>query len=186
MTDLLSYRPAITLIVAHDRQRVIGRDGTIPWRLSDDLRHFRRSTKGKPIVMGRRTYEEMGRPLPKRHNIVLTRGSAENIRGLTPAVSVVNSPEQAIAAAAPAPELIIGGGTAIYAAFLPLATQLIITNIDADVGGDTYFPAVDFNGWHVVNRQSYAADERNDYSFEIVWWQRTLPTLEVVRSDEAD
>ena len=127
------------------RNRVIGKDGDLPWRLPDDQRFFRRTTLGKPIIMGRKTFEEIGRPLPKRRNIVLSR------RGLdAEGVEVATTLEAALALArsdAPGEAFIIGGAE-IYSLALPMTDRLYMTLIDAELDGDTWFPDFDTTNWH--------------------------------------
>lgn len=126
----------ISLVVAMAADRVIGKDNNMPWHLPSELKHFKAVTMGKPIVMGRRTYESIGRPLPGRHNIVLTRQRAE----LPDEVSVAANVEQALEQAGAVDEVMIIGGGEVYRQFLPLATRLYITEIDLAVDGDTRFP----------------------------------------------
>jgi dihydrofolate reductase len=126
----------ISLIVAMDRHGVIGADGKLPWHLPTDLKHFRRVTMGKPVVMGRRTHESIGRALPGRENIVLTRDPAYTAAGCT----VLHGIEAVLEHCRDAAEVIVMGGTDIYAAFLPLAERVYLTEIDAAVTGDAFFP----------------------------------------------
>ena len=157
------------MVAALSRNRVIGRDGSLPWRLPDDLKHFVRVTLGKTVLMGRRTFESIGaQPLAKRHNIVLTRDRSYQAEGAT----VVHSLEAALEAAAHADELVILGGEKIYEAFLPRAERLYLTFVDAELPGDTYFPEVDFSEWVEVDRLDHPADERHCYPFHIVELER--------------
>ena len=126
----------ISLVVAMAADRVIGKDNTMPWHLPSELKYFKEITMGKPIVMGRRTYESIGRPLPGRHNIVLTRQQVV----LPPGVDVARSTEEALALAGEVDEVMIIGGGEIYRQFLPQATRLYVTEIDLVVDGDTRFP----------------------------------------------
>lgn len=151
-----------------DRNRVIGRDNQIPWRLPDEMKWFKSATMGKVVVMGRKTYESIGRPLSGRHNIVLTRNPDYQAEGCT----VVHSIEEAITAAGREKEIMVIGGAYLYRHFLPLADCLYLTYIEADVGGDTYFPDFDPAGWRTVYQESYQADERNPYNFRISILQR--------------
>lgn len=158
----------ITLIAAMGRNRVIGHaDGRLPWHLPDDFAHFKKETLGKPIVQGRKTYDTVGKPLPNRKNIVLTR-SPRPIEGCT----VVSTVEDALAAAGDAPEVMIIGGGEIYALFLPLATQLVLTHVDVDAEGEATFPAWDRSAFREVRRQHHDADARHAYAFDIVWYER--------------
>lgn len=160
--------PAVALVAAFDRRRVIGADGGIPWRLPDDMRFFKQVTLGKPLVMGRKTFESIGRPLPGRRNIILTRQEDYRPEGCI----VVHGVEAALAAAEGAAEIMIAGGADIYRLFLPRAYRLFLTHVDASVEGDTYFPEYDESGWRPILRQPHAIDERHAYSFEIVMYER--------------
>ena len=143
-------RLPLALVVAHNHERVIGVDGDLPWRIREDLRHFRRVTMGHAIVMGRRTWESIGRPLPGRRNLVLSRD-----RGLQiPGCEVAHSLEAAIAMARAGgddePRII--GGAQIYREALPLVTRILLTEVDRPVVGDTFFPALDSSAWREVSR----------------------------------
>lgn len=157
----------IGLVAAVARNGVIGREGELPWRLPDDLAHFKKITLGKPIVMGRRTYESIGRPLPGRLNLVLSR-SVEAIPGCT----VVRSVDEALAAARGADELWVIGGEAVYAAFLPRADVLELTEVDALVEGDARFPDHDRAAWREVGSSDHPADARHAHPFRIVRYER--------------
>lgn len=156
----------IAIIVAADENGVIGRDNRLPWRLPADLRHFREITLGKPVVMGRRTYESIGKPLVGRHNIVLTRQPGTVIEGCT----VVHSLDGAIDAAGDAAELMIIGGAAIYRESLGLVNRIYLTRVHTAVEGDTWFPDIDYGEWIETSIEEHAADERNEfpYSFEVL------------------
>jgi dihydrofolate reductase len=162
----------VTLIAAMDRHRVIGRaSGEIPWKLPDDVAHFKRDTLGKPIVQGRKTYDTVGKPLPKRHNIVISR-SATAIPGCT----VVRTADEALRAAGDVPEVMIIGGGEIYAMFLPLATKMTLTHVDAVVQGEAHFPAWNASEWCEVSREHHAIDERHAHAFDIVRYARARQT----------
>lgn len=139
---------AITLVVAMARNRVIGADGRMPWHLPGELKRFRRMTTGHPIVMGRRTHESIGRPLPERHNIVLSRDPAFAPAGLT----VARSMAEALEAAGPG-EVMVIGGEAVFEAFLPSASAIERTVLEADIAGDTYFPKLG-RAWQVVKEET--------------------------------
>ena len=149
-----------------DRNNVIGKDNDLPWRLSADLKHFKAVTMGKPIVMGRKTHESIGRPLPGRKNIVMTRFSGFIAEGCT----VAHSLDDAFQAAGDADEVMIMGGSAIYDQSLARANRLYITEVNADVEGDVYFPEFNKSEWVEIERENYSADEKNnfDYSFVIL------------------
>lgn len=159
----------LSAIWAMTRNRVIGRDGDLPWRLPDDQRFFRRTTLGKPIIMGRKTFDEIGRPLPKRRNIVLSR------RGLdVEGVEVARDLDSALALArsdAPEEAFIIGGAQ-IYALALPMLDRLYMTLIDTELEGDTWFPEFDLAGWREVQRTEHPADDRHAWAFTILVMER--------------
>ncbi|HYK97116.1 MAG TPA: dihydrofolate reductase [Candidatus Acidoferrales bacterium] len=150
----------IAFVVAIDRNNVIGKDGALPWRLPDDLKHVRELTIGKPLIMGRRTYDSIGRPLPQRTNIVLTRDPAFHADG----VRIARSKEEALALAGDVPEVIVFGGAEIYRMFLPDADRLYVTEVDTAVDGDARFD-FDRDGWSVVESATHAADERHPHAF---------------------
>ena len=159
----------LSAIWAMTRNRVIGRGGDLPWRLPDDQRFFRRTTLGKPIIMGRKTFDEIGRPLPKRRNIVLSR------RGLdVEGAEVVADLDSALALArndAPDEAFIIGGAQ-IYALALPMLDRLYMTLIDTELEGDTWFPEFDLADWREVRRTEHPADDRHAWAFTILVMER--------------
>lgn len=151
--------PRVTLVVAATDHGVIGKDGGMPWHLPADLAHFKRVTLGHPIVMGRRTYASIGRALPGRLNVVVTRD-----RSFTaPGVTVAHSLDEALAACGDAPEVMVIGGGELYREALPRATRIHLTRIHAAIDGDTHFPALAPAVWHEVARDEHPADERNAY-----------------------
>ncbi|MDJ0904910.1 MAG: dihydrofolate reductase [Woeseiaceae bacterium] len=152
----------ISLIVAASANNVIGKQGDLPWRLSDDLKRFKALTMGKPIVMGRKTWESIGRPLPGRQNIVITR-QEDFVAG---GCDVVASPEAAIDAAGDAEEIMIIGGSHIYEAFLPVAGRIYLTRVEADIEGDAYLPEVNTKQWVMTSAERRPADENNDFDVE--------------------
>lgn len=154
----------VSLVVAMARNRVIGRDNALPWRLPADLAYFRKVTMGHPIVMGRRTYESIGRPLPGRHNIVVSRNRAFQAPGCT----VVGSLEEAWRAAGDTDEVCVIGGTSLFRETLPVADRIHLTEVEADVEGDTYFPEFDRSDWTEREVARQPADERHAYPFRIV------------------
>ena len=159
----------ISLIVAASANDVIGADGTLPWHLPDDFRWFRAQTLGKPVAMGRKTFESLGRPLPGRRNIVITRRDSYRACG----AEVVDSPAAAVMAAGNAAELMVIGGGEIYQAFLPRASRIYLTRVDAIVDGDTRFPAPDPAAWRLVSAEPHPADERHACSFEFRVYDRS-------------
>ncbi len=156
----------ISIVVAADENGVIGRDNKLPWRLPADLRHFREVTLGKPVIMGRKTYESIGKPLPGRHNIVITRTRDLVIAGCT----VVNTLDEAIDAAGNADEVMIIGGEEIFRETLGLANRIYLTRVHTAVEGDTWFPDIDYDEWRETSIEAHASDERNEhaYSFELL------------------
>lgn len=163
----------VALVAALDRHRVIGRNGTMPWHLPDDLRHFRRLTVGHSVVMGRRTFAALGhRPLPERHNIVLTRDPAYEA---PVGVDVVHDRASAWQVAAADQELMVIGGAEVYSAFWDVATRLYLTRIEAAFEGDTFFPAWSGRGWRCQSQIPHPADERHPYAFVYERWER-IPT----------
>jgi dihydrofolate reductase len=157
-------QPRLSVIVARARNGVIGRDGTLPWHLSEDLRHFKRTTLGHPIVMGRRTWESIGRPLPGRRSIVLTR----NTRWTAPGVERADSLAQALAMCEGAAEAFVIGGAALFAEALPLAQRLFLTEIDADFEGDTFFPPIDLSAWRETSREHLPPQSGRPFGIDFV------------------
>ena len=158
----------ITLIAAVDRNRAIGRAGEMPWHLPDDLKRFKALTLGKPVLMGRKTALAIGKPLPGRRNLVLTRGSMAPFAGQ----ETVASLDAAIAAAGDAELCVIGGGE-VYALALPHATRLHLTRVDcAAENADAFFPDVDWSRWREVARMHHAADARHEFAFDFVDYER--------------
>jgi dihydrofolate reductase len=160
-------RPAISFVVARADNGVIGRDNALPWHLPADLKHFKRLTVGKPVVMGRRTFESIGKPLPGRHNIVMTRDPAWRAAGVT----VVANLAEAIAAGGLDPrtrvdEVMIIGGAAVYADALPIATRVYLTEVHDAPAGDTILPPFGADRWRETAREDHPADDgKPAYSF---------------------
>jgi len=159
--------PAITLIVAVADSGVIGRDNTLPWHLPEDLKRFKRLTMGKPIVMGRKTFESIGKPLPGRQNIVLTRDANYRRDGIT----VVHEVDAVLGAAGAAAEVMIIGGSDLFRLFLPRASRIHLTRVHADIEGDVMWPALD-DTWSVIERETHAADERHAYAMTFEVWEK--------------
>lgn len=157
----------ISLIAAYARGRVIGKDGRLPWRLPDDLRYFRRVTLGHTVVMGRKTFDAIGRPLPGRRNVVLTRGAAFAV----PGVEVAHSVDDVVALG----DIVVIGGASVYALFLPLADRLYITEIDADIAGDTYFPEWDPGQFACVRAREGVLDAENALRHRFLLYERSHP-----------
>jgi dihydrofolate reductase len=163
---LLAQVP-IALVVAVADNGVIGRAGKLPWHLPDDLKHFKAITIGKPILMGRRTFESIGRPLPDRRNLVLSRSNALAIAG----VEHVHSLEDARSRVRGAEQLCVIGGAEVYAVALPLASCIYLTRVHAVVTGDSYFRLDQLKGWTEVARTEHPADERHAYAMSFVQLQ---------------
>ena len=157
-----------SIVVAVARNGVIGRDNALPWRLPADMAHFKKVTMGHPVVMGRRTYESIGRPLPGRKNIVVTRNRAFDAPGCT----VVTSLDEAWRAAGDADEVCVIGGTTLFEETLPVADVIHLTEVEADVPGDTYFPPFDRRQWKEKEVARHPADERNAYPTRILELER--------------
>jgi dihydrofolate reductase len=164
--------PRVALVVAMSDNGVIGRDGRLPWHLPDDLKYFKLVTYGKPVLMGRRTFESIGKPLPGRRNLVLSRSVAASAPGSAAGVEYVGSVDEALALAALAAELCVIGGAGVYALTLPLATRIYLTRVQTVLAGDVYFPLRDFSGWRESESVSHAADERHAYAMNFVTLER--------------
>jgi dihydrofolate reductase len=160
----------LSLIAALARNGAIGKDNDLPWRLPDDLRRFKALTLGKPVLMGRRTAESLGRALPGRRNLVLTRGGSAPFAGMEP----VGGLDAALRMAGDVPELCVIGGADVFAATLPLATRLHLTWVDTVVEGDgvVFFPTLDLARWREIAREAHPADDRNAFAFAFVDYAR--------------
>jgi dihydrofolate reductase len=159
----------LSLIVAMARNRVIGADGAIPWHLPGELKLFKGLTMGHHMIMGRKTYESIGRLLPGRTTVIVTR--QRNYR--VPGAVVAHTLAEAIAACAGDDEIFVIGGAEIFREALPLADRIYLTTVEADVRGDTFMPPFDAAGWREASSQSYAADERNRYAYTMAVHERT-------------
>ncbi len=158
----------ISLIAALSRNKVIGRDNQLPWKLPADMQHFRRLTLGKPVLMGRRTFESIGGALPGRSNIVVSRNAAWE----APGSLTVHSLAEGIKQARGHRELMIIGGATIFAAALPLADRMYLTIIHQDISGDTRFVEFDAQDWDEIERSDHAPDEANPYPYSFITLQR--------------
>lgn len=159
---------ALSFVVAIAENGVIGREGALPWHLPDDLRHFKAVTLGKPVLMGRRTFESIGRALPGRRNLVLSRGAPPTTSG----VEGVATLDEALQRCAGAPELCVIGGAGVFVAALPLATRMYLTRVHASPPGDVHFPDVDWTQWREVARSEHAADERHAHAMSFITLER--------------
>jgi len=153
--------PLISIIVAMTPDRVIGRDNSLPWHLPADLKHFKQVTMGKPILMGRRTWESLPGLLPGRRHIVITRNAAYRAEG----AEIAHSLAQAITLAGDAEEIMIVGGAELYAQALPLAHRIYLTLVDAEVQGDVHFPAYDGDRWREIASESHPGDDKNPFAY---------------------
>jgi dihydrofolate reductase len=161
--------PIVSLIWAMADNRVIGIENRLPWKLPADMQWFRKHTLGKPIVMGRLTFESFGaKPLPGRRNLIISRDANYQTEG----IEVYPSLEAALNAARDAEEVMIIGGASVYTQALPLAHRLYMTLVHSDVKGDAWFPDFPLNEWHEVERHNYVADEKNPHPYSFVILER--------------
>jgi dihydrofolate reductase len=168
MSTETSVTPRLEFVVAVARNGVIGRGNDLPWRLPADLQHFKRTTMGRPILMGRRTWESIGRPLPGRRNLVLTRDRTYAAEG----AGVVHSLDDARRAADGADALMVIGGAELYRALLPAAAVMHLTEVHADVDGDVRFPDWNRGEWRETWREDHAADEKHAHPYSFVRLER--------------
>ncbi|MDH5517518.1 MAG: type 3 dihydrofolate reductase [Gammaproteobacteria bacterium] len=155
----------LSIITAMDNNRLIGKDNGLPWKIPADLQFFKKVTMAKPVVMGRKTFESIGRPLPGRRNIIITRDKNFTAEGC----EIVYSTEMAIAAVQDVDEAMIIGGANIYQQFLDKAERLYLTKVQGEFDGDAWFPDIDFSQWCLSEKEDHKADEKNecDYSFQV-------------------
>lgn len=160
----------VSLIVAMSSNRVIGRDGDLPWHLPADLRHFKKTTMGHHLIIGRATWDELGRPLPGRTMVVVTRNRGFSVDG----VLVAHSVEDALSMVRGDEDPFIGGGAEIYRQALEaeMVDRLHITRIHAEVEGDTFFPDIDLDEWLLVDRVDHPADEKNEFAYAFERYDR--------------
>jgi dihydrofolate reductase len=164
-------KPLLSLVVAMTDNRVIGRDNAMPWHLPADLAYFKKLTMGSPILMGRRTWASIGRPLPGRRNLVLSFQQNLKLEG----AEVFNSLEQALSTCSG--QVFVIGGADLFQHCLPLAQKLHITQIHATLQGDTFFPQVDLGGWRETERREHPRDEKNAYDLTFSTWVRNPQSL---------
>lgn len=157
----------VSLIAAMDKNRLIGRDNGLPWHLPADFKHFKAITMGKPVIMGRKTFESIGKPLPGRKNIVISASDFE-----ADDVIIVDSIEAAIAEVYDVEEIMIIGGASFYRQMIARAHRMYLTHVDADCTGDAWFPEFNEEDWDVHSQQEFSADEKNNYDFRIVEYRR--------------
>lgn len=167
--DEFGHKMKISMIVAMAQHRVIGLENDMPWHLPADLQHFKKTTLGKPVIMGRKTYDSIGRALPGRLNIVVSRDANLSIEGVT----CVSTVEDALLAAKGVEEVMIIGGATIYEHFLSVANRLYLTFIDLETKGDTYFPDYLAQGkWNEIESETYVADEKNAHNLTFTTFDR--------------
>ena len=159
----------ISLIAAMGKNRTIGNKGKLPWNLPADMKYFRDKTRGKPVIMGRKTYESIGKPLPDRKNIIITHDNEFKAENCT----VVHSADEAIKAAGNVEEVMVIGGSQIYKEFLPKANKLYLTKIDAEFEGDTYFPKYKIEEWKEISYEEHERDAENEYDYGFIVLERT-------------
>lgn len=157
----------ISLIAAMDKNRLIGKENGLPWHLPADFKHFKEVTMGKPIIMGRKTFESIGKPLPGRKNIVISRQGF-----VAEGVTVVDSIENALQEVKDAEEVMIIGGASFYEQMIDKTDRMYLTLVDAECDGDAWFPEFDIKDWDIVSEDIHKADEKNNYNFTIKVYQR--------------
>jgi dihydrofolate reductase len=160
--------PLVSLLVAATENGVIGRDNGMPWHLPDDLKHFKALTLGKPVLMGRRTFDSIGKPLPGRTNLVLTRAVGWRVPGAT----AVPDLEAALRAADSAVELVVAGGAQVYALALPRASRIYLTRIHAVIEGDTRLPDIDLACWQEISREHHPVHARHAFAMSFITLER--------------
>lgn len=164
----------ISIIVAKAKNNVIGKDNQLVWKLSGDLRHFKRTTLDHHIIMGRKTFESMGKPLPGRTSIVITRNKDYQVPSPHYAVHSLDEALE-VARSKGLEQVFILGGAEIFKLALPLTDEMIITEVDASPEGDTFFPPVDYSQWEKFWEESHSKDETNEYNYTFVTYKKTLP-----------
>ncbi len=160
----------ISLVVAAANNNVIGKDNQLLWKLPSDMKHFKNVTWGMPVVMGRKTFESLGKPLPGRKNIVLSKQNGWEEEG----VIVVKKIEDAVflVQQMDVKEMMVIGGGEIYKALFEKAKRIYLTRVDGELEGDTYFPVIDPKAWHLVSQQDHEADEKHAYNYSFQLWER--------------
>ncbi|MFA7825035.1 type 3 dihydrofolate reductase [Aeromonas dhakensis] len=161
----------ISMIAAVAHDRVIGKDNQMPWHMPADLAHFKRITLGKPVLMGRKTYESIGRPLPGRRNLVISRNPDYRVDGVE-VIDSVSSALELLGREDSVEELMVIGGGHLFEQLLPRAERLYLTQIELEVDGDAHFPVLDHTDWELLEEESHPADERNAYPYRFETWQR--------------
>lgn len=157
----------ISLIAALDKNHLIGSKNGMPWHLPADFKHFKEVTMGKPVIMGRKTFESIGRPLPGRLNVVISRNKF-SADGVSSAASI----EEALKLAGDAEEVMIIGGANFYKQMIDKVDKMYLTHVDAECEGDAWFPEFDITAWEIINQKLISADEKNNYSFNVITYLR--------------
>ena len=160
----------LALIVAIAHNRVIGKGDRLPWRLPNDLQYFKRVTMGKPVIMGRKTYESIGRPLPGRRNIVVSRDLGLVIDGC----DVVNCLQAAFESVRYEEDAFVIGGETLYEQALPFVEKIYLTKVDAEIDGDAFFPEIDWSEWQEISREEHSADERHEFAYTFLVLSREV------------
>ena len=160
----MKIKMIISIIAAMGKNNVIGNKNSLPWKLPADMKHFKELTLGKPVIMGRKTFESIGKPLPKRINIIITRDEDYKAEGCV----VAHSLDEALKAAGNAEEVMVIGGAQIYKEFLPKADKMHLTLIDADFEGDAYFPEYNIEEWEEVSYEEHERDKDNQYNYTFI------------------
>lgn len=161
-------RPLLSAIVAAAENNAIGKDNQLLWHLPNDLRFFKRTTTGYPVIMGRKTYESVGKVLPNRRNIIITRQSGYAVAG----AEVVHSLGEALESCAGEPEVFVVGGAEIYDQALPLVDRIYLTRVHAALPGDSFFPELDQREWRLASAETHPADSRHAYSYTFGIYER--------------
>lgn len=164
----------LSIIVAASENNVIGKDNQLLWHLPDDLKHFKRTTRGHHVIVGRKTFESQGKPLPGRTNIIITRKPDYKAEGCF----VVNSLDKALDLSQDDDEPFIIGGEQIYRMALPRVERIYLTRVHSEFKGDTFFPELDMDQWEEISREYYEKDEKNDYPFSIIVLERKHRTIQ--------
>jgi len=159
----------ISFVVAKSRNNVIGKNNQLPWQLPADLAHFKKITIGKPIIMGRKTFDSIGKPLPGRRNIIISRDKNLRVEGC----DVFHSIDDALNAVKTEVEVMIIGGENLFAQTLARANCIYLTVIDADFEGDTFFPELNHNEWKLIAEEKYLPDEKNVYAYQFQLYQKS-------------
>jgi dihydrofolate reductase len=162
----------ISLIFAADSNHLIGVKNKLPWYLPADLKYFKKITIGNPVIMGRKTYESMGKPLPERRNIIITRNKKFNAEGCEVVGSINEAIDLCKATEADNPEIFIIGGAEVFKTALPLCCKIYLTHIHHKFEGDTHLPAIDFKKWRLLSLQPHKADEQNKFDYSFLVFER--------------